>query len=341
MKTKVLMLTITVAVVAALVFPACAAPASPTKPIELSFSIPFPAPYPGTVSLQKWADEVETHANGKVIITTYVGGTLVSFPEVYDGVLKGIADIGTGIFGYTPGRFPLFEFFDLPFWLPSAQVGSRVAWEAYENLKPREVSDSKLLMVFMPAVNIIASVKKPIRTLEDFQGLQLRCTGGAAPYVKALGATPVHMPQGDVYDALAKGIVDATLSSPDVLEGYKQAEVVKYITKTNLPSTAFFTIMNLDKWNSLPKDVQKAMEELGEEWVQVMGKTFDDMGESGMNYAISLGCEIVTPTPQELERWKQTLDPVVQQRVAELEAKGVPAKAWVDEIIKLRDKYSK
>lgn len=342
MKGKVLLVSLLLALMAILSFPAFnAGPSAQTKPIELSYSIPYPAPYQGTKDLQRWAAEVEKRTNGQVKITTYPGGTLVRFPEVYDGVVKGIADIGTGIFGYTPGRFPLMELLDLPLWLPSAKIGSRAVWEAYKKLKPKEVNDTKLLMVFMPAVNMIASRKKPILTLEDFKGLQLRCTGSAAPYVKALGATPVHMPQSDVYDALAKGVFDATVTSPDVLKGYRQAEVVRYVTKTDLPSTLFFTVVNLSKWNALPRDIQKVFEETGEEWVPVMGKSFDDMGEEGIKFAVEKGCKVLTPSPQEVGRWRQQLGSVVGDRVKELEAKGIAAKPWVDEILRETEKLSK
>jgi TRAP-type C4-dicarboxylate transport system substrate-binding protein len=92
--------------------------------------------------------------------------------------------------------------------------------------------------------------KVPVKTLNDLQGLDIRATGLSAKTLKALGANPVAMPQSESYESLSKGVVKANLGPVEVLQGWKNAEVTQYLTKTPfLYNTLFFVTMNVDKWS--------------------------------------------------------------------------------------------
>jgi TRAP-type C4-dicarboxylate transport system substrate-binding protein len=92
--------------------------------------------------------------------------------------------------------------------------------------------------------------KVPVRTLNDLKGLELRATGLSAKTLEALGATPVAMAQSEAYESLAKGVVKGNLGPVEVLQGWKQAEVTKYLTLTPfLYNTLFFITMNQNQWN--------------------------------------------------------------------------------------------
>ena len=79
------------------------------EPIELSYSIFFPPTHIQCQTAEAWADEVEKRSGGKVKINVYSGGSLTKAPQVYEGVINGISDIGMSCFAYTRGRFPLLE----------------------------------------------------------------------------------------------------------------------------------------------------------------------------------------------------------------------------------------
>ena len=82
-------------------------------------------------------------------------------------------------------------------------------------------------------------------------------TGFAAGSIKALGGTPVGMPMPEAYEGLLKGTIDANLAPAEVLLGWNQAEVTSTTTMTPFINTVFHYItMNLDVWNSLPRDIQ-------------------------------------------------------------------------------------
>ena len=116
--------------------------------------------------------------------------------------------------------------------------------------------------------------KKEIKKLEDLKGMKIRCTGMAAKIVQALGATPVAMPMGDTYDALSRGVVDGSMAPQEALQGWKWGEVVKFTIENfgSSYSTGMFVVMNKEKWNSLPPDIQKIIEQINEEYVDEAGE---------------------------------------------------------------------
>ena len=117
--------------------------------------------------------------------------------------------------------------------------------------------------------NIMSKV--PVRTLDDIKGLDLRASGGAAAILKAWGANAVGMPMSATPEALQKGVVKGLYSSLEVMKDFKYAEECKYITMTNTVIYPFAVVMNMDSWNSLPDDVKKILDDLGEEQAQWTG----------------------------------------------------------------------
>jgi TRAP-type C4-dicarboxylate transport system substrate-binding protein len=215
------------------------------KVMELSYSIFFPPTHVQCVAAELWAKEIEKRTNGRVKITIYPGGTLTAAPQCYEGVVNGISDIGMSCFAYTRGRFPLLEGLDLPLGYPNGMVATQVATEMVEKYRPAEVADTHVLYVHAHGPGLLAS-KKPVKSLEDLKGLKVRGTGLSLKIVEALGGTPVAMAQPDTYEALQKGVVDATLCPIETLKGWKQGEVISYVTDATAVgyTTAMFVTMN-------------------------------------------------------------------------------------------------
>ena len=220
---------------------------SEEKIIELSCSNFFPPePHHMTKALLEWAREIEKRTGGKVKITTHHAGTLTSATACYEGVVRGLSDIGHSCLAYTPGRFPLMEAADLPGFPFNAIVTSRVANELYKKFTPKELADTHVLYIQAHIPGGIFTRDKPVSTLEGLKGMRVRCTGLSAKIVEALGATPVAMPKGEQYDSLRRGVVDGTTGAPNELIFYKVAEVAKnYIAYAPVGYvTAMFVVMN-------------------------------------------------------------------------------------------------
>jgi len=300
--------------------------------ITLTYSVFFPSTHGQAKAADAWAKEIEKRTQGRVKINLFYGGTLTQADQCFDGVLNGISDLGMSCFAYTRGRFPVMEALDLPLGYPSGQAATYVANGFYRRWQPRELGGVKLLYIHAHGPGLLHSVK-PIRTLDELKGKKIRSTGLSAKVVTALGAIPVAMPQGGTYEALQKGIVDGTFAPIETLKGWKQAEVVKSTTEATAVgyTTAMFVTMNLKKWNSLPPDIRKILEQVSEEWIDVHARAWDDLDAEGRRYTLSLGNRIIPLSQAESRRWVKGVAPVVDEYVVASRSQGVnPEKAVRD-----------
>jgi TRAP-type transport system periplasmic protein len=295
------------------------------KPVELTYSIFFPAPHKNTVLATEWAKEVEKRTSGMVKITVFPGGTLTPADKCYDGVVKGISDIGMSVLGYTRGKFPLTEVIDLPLGYKRGLAATRLINQYYQQFKPKEFDEVKVLYLHAHGPGILHT-KKPVRKLEELKGLRIRSTGLSAKVASALGATPVAMPMGETYDALQRGMVDGSLSPIESLEGWKWGEVVKCTTESfgSAYSTGFFVVMNKEKWNALSPEIQKIIEKVDTEWIEKTGMLWDEIDKSGKAFALKLGNQIIPLSKEEDQRWANAVRPILDDYVNNMKGKGLP-----------------
>ena len=295
------------------------------KPIELSYSIFFPAPHKHTILATEWAKEIEKRTNGAVKITMFPGGTLTPADKCYDGVVKGISDIGMSVLAYTRGKFPLTEVIDLPLGYKSGLAATRLINQYYQRFKPREFDEAQVMYLHAHGPGFLHA-KKAVNKLEDLKGMKIRSTGLSAKVVSALGGTPVAMPMGETYDALRRGVVEGSMAPIEALEGWKWGEVVKYTAKSYgaAYSTGFFVVMNKEKWNSLPPDVQKVIEQVNKEWIDKTGRQWEVIDKSGTDYTVKRGNEIIPLSLDEDKRWAKAVQPLLDDYVKNMKEKGLP-----------------
>jgi TRAP-type C4-dicarboxylate transport system substrate-binding protein len=307
-------------------------------PIQLNYATHMPIQHPQTKAAVDWIKEIEKRTQGRVKIQLFPGGSLIKAPQLYDGMLKGVADIIFAVPAFTRGRFPVLACIDLPMGYPSAIVATRSANEFAKSLNPKEIQDSKLLYVHAHGPGVILS-KKPVRNLEDLKGMKIRATGTSSKVVKALGGAPVAMPIGQSYEALQKGVTEGILVDREALKGWKLAEVTKYVTMCTRVgyTTTFMHAMNKAKWEAFPEDIKKIFDEVSAQWSDVHGKIWDHGGEEGIKYAQSLGNEIIQLSAEEHERWVKTVRPVIDEYASETPN----GDQYVQKLRELMDKYSK
>ncbi len=308
----------------------------------LTYSIFFPATHAQAKAGESWAKEIEKRTGGKVKINIFAGGSLTPADQCFDGVVKGISDIGMSCFAYTRGRLPLLEALDLPMGYPSGMVATLVANDFVKKMNPKELSDVKVLYLHAHGPGLLHT-QKPVHTMADLKGMKIRSTGLSAKIVENLGGVSVAMPQGGTYEALQKGVVQGTLAPMETLKGWKQAQVVKYTTDcTNIGyTTAMFVVMNKNKWDALPKDVQKVFDDVSHEWIAVAGKAWDDADAEGYKYSEELGNKVIKLSAAEAAKWEAAVKPVAENYIKSTESKGLPGKQAVEEVAGLIKKHSK
>jgi TRAP-type C4-dicarboxylate transport system substrate-binding protein len=314
--------------------------ASEAKVIELTYSNFFPPTHGHGIQGAEMAKEIEKRTNGRVKISYFPGGSLTKPRVCYDGVVKGISDIGQSCFAYTRGRFPVMEAVDLPLGYKSGKIATKVAYEFYKRMMPKELKDVKVLVIHAHGPGILAA-KRDVNTLDDIKGMKIRTTGLAAKMAKYLGAAPVAMPQNQAYEALQKGVVEGTFCPIEVLKGWKQGEVIDYVIETKALgyTTAMFVVMNKQKYESLPPDIKRIFDEVGEEWVDRHGEVWNSIDREGLKFTIELGKKIHGLSPAQEKLWVQSISPIIIDYQLNMEKRGLPGKKAVQVLRELISKH--
>lgn len=319
--------------------------AQASKPVELRLAHFWPATHPVETELvQPWAEAVEEATGGSVKITSYPGQTLTTAEATYESIKTGVADIGLSCFAYTRGQFPVLEVFELPgITYANSRSASRVAWEGIQEFNPVEVQDTHLLMVLTTGPGDLYT-NSPVRSLTDLKGMEIRATGLSAKTLETLGATPVAMPQSDAYEALSKATVKGNLGPIEVLEGWKQAEVTDYITRTPfLYNTVFFMTMNQEQWNRLSADQQEAIESVNKRFFEdvAMG-LWDKQNESALKFAVEQNGMIVLTLPAgEADRWIKLVEPVQEDWVEKMNQQGINGAEILNRVKEMAQQYNR
>ena len=310
------------------------------KTIELKFAQPFsPKHTMQTKVFEPWAKKITEMTNGKVKVRFFPGGALGKTPDHYDLAEKGIADISYTLQDYTPGRFPLTSVFELPFIITSATQTSVAMWKTYEQFPDfqKEYGKVKLLALFCHPAGGFNTVKKPVKAIGDLKGLKFRT---ASPHVtealKMFGAVPVNMPITETYTALERGVFEGTVLPWEGNFVFKLAELLKYGTETEFYTMNMMVVMNMRKWNSLPDDVKKAIDETtGLVMSRDAGKVYDNTNVPMRNLCIKKGMQVLQLPASEKEKLKSITMPLRDEWVKDMTSRGFPGAAILDTVVTL------
>ena len=317
-------------------------PAAQDKPIELKFSS-----WVGTVHghhtgvMVPWAKMVEEKSRGRLKITIYPGSTLGKATDHYDLVKDGIADMGFTTPGYTPGRFPLITATELPMLFKSSRGGSLAVMSIFDKYFKNEFKDVKVLWFWVHPPGHFHLAKKPVKVLEDLAGLKIRAaTPMLTTMVKTLGAIPVSIPAPDTYTALERGTVDGTIFPWEAISSFKIAEVLKHHVASGLYVAPLFTFMNQKKYDSLPPDLRKVIDDLSGSWgAEFNGKVWDQNEFVGIEAIKKAGGTIYTLPAEERQRWAAKLKPVEEEWLKSMEAKGLPGRQLLNDLREAIKRY--
>jgi TRAP-type C4-dicarboxylate transport system substrate-binding protein len=329
-------------------------PASTAQPIELKFSYwPPPADKWVQRGILPWGPELEQKTNGKVKVTYFGGATLAAPPDHLDLVMKGTADIGWINPAFTPSVFPLTDIRNMPFLYPSVQVAAKVFWRQQEEiLNDLEYKNKvKVLWTFPTPVMECSTRTKQIKTLEDLKGLKFGDTEPlAAKTSTAMGAVPVILQETEIYTGLERGMLDGRWQEYNGLVTWKCGEVTKYRTD-NVRIFVHQNIigMNIEKYNSLPADIRKAIDDLtGYNRSAAAGDIWAQCEVESKQEILAYDKKVGNPEPYvlpdaERARFVAAAQPVVDEWLKEMDAKGLGSKAknlydktkqWVQEYSK-------
>ena len=296
--------------------------------------------------LDVWAENVEKDSGGRIKVDSYPSMQLGGKPpELMDQAIDGVADIVWTVVGYTPGRFPSTEVFELPFMMTNARAVSRAYWEMFEkHMKDTEFKNVHILGTWVHGPGMIHT-KDPVARPGDLQGMKIR--GGSRSVnslLTKLGATPVGMPVPAVSEGLSKGVIDGTTIPWEVTTALKVPELVANHTEFEgkaLYTLTFVLAMNKQKYENLPDDLKKVIDDnSGLEFSVFAGGTQEDSDGPARQFAVDRGNNIITIDQAGVEEWRTLAQPIYDEWVADMNSKGIDGQALIDEARMLIEKYS-
>jgi len=306
-----------------------------------------PGAMPPSTLLVPWCDKIAKDSNNRMKCQIYpamqLGGTP---PQLIEQVKDGVVDIAWTLPGYTAGRFPLMEVFELPFMSSSAEATSQAAWDYYEKYAQKEFPGIRMIAVNVHDNGYIHTREKQIKVMADFKGLKMRApTRQTNKLLAALGATPVAMPLPALTESLSKGVIDGYLLPWEVIPSIKVQEMTKYHTETDPKSralyTAVFTLaMNQAKYDSLPPDLRKVIDaNSGHEVARTFGRQWDASAPPARKFSVDRGNVFYVVPASELANWEKATASLDDDWVKDVTAKGHDGKMLLQSAKDLIRKY--
>lgn len=320
--------------------PSTPSPTPTPEPIELTYGQTESAEHTFSQADQLWIDYIYERTGGQVQITPYWGATLVSRAENTSELIAGVADIS-----YLSPRtgFPIMlGTLGYPYGVPDWETDVAIYDELFEKYPEIDAEWSALkIMAKSVASNYHLISTKPVRTIEDFEGMIIKATGMYIDVANALGAESFYVSMGETYTALQKGTIDACFAPYDTLKSFNFYEVAKYVTVLDLQSAVRPSRgMNWDSYNSLPGDIQDIFDESVDYWSLEDNKARERVNQEGLELARANGVEFIELSPQDLAELYRIMDAVCRAEAAKLDAEGLPGTDIYEEVRRLAEEYS-
>jgi len=294
----------------------------------LTLSSWVPPAHTLTTTQIEWCEMLAQRAAGKIKCQV-LPRAVTAPPGTFDAVRNGLVDLSFTVHGYTPGRFAMPQMVEFPFMGDSAEATS-VAFQRMYAKYPAFATEHKgvkVLAVFTHGPGIVFNTKRPIAKADDLQGMKFRVGGGMVNEIaKTLGMNVTLKPAPESYELLSTGVMDGTLFPAESVEGFKIDKVIKHATTFpgGLYNTSFVLMMNQDKYDGLPADVKKIVDEMsGEFAARMMGRGWDKVDRRGMAFMQAAGVSFTKADAAFVSEVKAKTAGLEQAWATAAEAKGL------------------
>ncbi len=279
-----------------------------------------------------FAEAVAAATGGAVTVKPFMGGELGPGPaEQYNRVVDGVADIAFSLPGYTASNFPKTLLTELP-GVIEADTGTEKIVANIDMLSD-EYRRVQLVGLWNNAPNLLLMAEKPVNTLEDLAGLNIRVPSrNAGLVVQAWGANPVSMPAPEIYNAMQTGVIDGAMIDATTLKAFKLEEVTNHVTQgMDTTISDFFLIMNRDVFDGLDETAQQAIVEAGKQASINGHDAWQAVAASALEaFAATEGKQVITLSDDEAAKFNEKSAEAVAGIIEAAEAEGIEARAFID-----------
>ena len=297
--------------------------------------------------VKPWADKVTAESNGEITVEMYASMQLGGKPpQLVDQVREGVVDIIWTVAGYTPGRFPHLEAFELPFMPASAEATSQAAHEYMMTVGAEDLKDYKVLAVHVHAPGTIHTKDTLVKSASDLNGLKMRGpTRVISQMLGGLGATPVGMPVPQVAPSLSKGVIDGMVVPWEIMPSFKLHELTKSHTTLSgdrgLYTAPFLLLMNKAKYEAMSDAQKKVIDDnSGMALAKLAGQLWDGFEAPARALAEKAGGEFHELSGAELDEMKAAGATLVDAWIEKANGDGLDGAALVEIARSLVAKYA-
>ena len=315
--------------VAAMLLSACSDAPAPRAEHVLTYASPYPPTHPFGLADQEWMHWVERRSGGRIAFRPYWSGALISSDMSMEEVRHGIADIGLITPIYSKGGAHLLRG-QAAFYGGIRDIPDQLA--VYDCLASRfpafgqELRGLHVLAVQGGNFPGVLTRNRPVRSLADLRGLRLRAQTDAIDILRQLGADPVNMPMGEVYSALAKGVIDGVVAPADTIRSLHFAEVARYFTTIRFSRGAYPARAMSDRaWRRLPPDLQQVLVEGKPVWEAALNGQILKAEAAGIEYGRREGITFSAIRPEEQRAFNALYNKDARAQAQRLRSVGVDA----------------
>lgn len=296
--------------------------------------------------LEPWESMVEEQSGGRIDVQIYPSMQLGGKPpQLFDQARDGVVDIAWTLFGYTPGRFPVSEVFELPFMSGTAEETTAALQEYQAKYMGDELADVHPLLIHAPAGYKLHTKDTAVASLDDLGGLKVRAPSRTmTDGLNALGATAVGMPVPEVPQALTTGVIDGAVIPWEVFGSLRIEDVTRNHTEFGaenggLSTAVMALVMNQTTYDALPDDLKKVIDDnSGAALATLAGTAFDEAEMTERQKAVDAGNTITVIPEENLGEWQEASQPIIDAWVKAMTEAGHDGQAMVDDARSMLDK---
>lgn len=299
--------------------------------------------------LLPWAEKVGKESNGRIKVQVFPAMQLGGNPaQLLQQVRDGVVDITWTLPGFTPGVIVKDEVLELPFVHRNTRSTVLALQDFTEQHMQKELAPYHVLLVHAHAGSLYMT-KNPINTVEDFKGMKLRTPSRTAAWiVEAVGGSPVQVALPELAPMLSKGTVSGAILTYEIAPAVKMQDLVDQFTtfagaQPRMGTSVFMFLMNKQKYESLPVDLKKVIDNnAGRNLAPFAIEVWDMIDEDGLKVMRSKPKnKFVTLSDQETEKYKKLVQPVFARFKAEVDKSGSDGARLISDAQALVEKYSK
>lgn len=299
--------------------------------------------------IEPWCEKLNKESKGQIECQIYPAMQLGGSPaQLLTQARDGIADIVWTLPGYTPGRFPVSEIFESPFFVADNESGSRALWDFVQKHAQEEFAGLKPIAVWLNGPNLFHLRNKEVGTADDLKGLKVRAASRLSnKFLAGIGTSATGMPLPQSVEALSKGVIDGLLAPWEVIPAMKINEIANFHVEVKdeqgrgMATSTLIYVMNKKKYDSLSPELKKVIDDnSGPESSAWMGRNISDADVVGRQKTVERGNKIVQMPPAEVAKLKSATENIVQEWIADMNSKGKDGQAIYNDATALVQKHT-